>query len=175
MLGNGGRADKANRANLRMIAERIDHIFAAIDEIDDAFGQARFFKKFERTDHAERDALGRLQYKRVSAGDSVRQEPVGNHRGKIEWNDGGDDAERLANLHFVDAWSDVFQVVALHHHGNAAGDLDIFDASAQFCFRFAKGLAVFKSDQAREFVEMLFKQILQLEEILHALPRGSSA
>ena len=140
-----------------MIAERVDDIFAAVDEIDDAFGQTGFFKKLERADHAERHALGRLQHESVAASDGVGQEPVRNHRRKIKGNDGRDDSERLADLHFIDARRDVFQVVALHHHGNAAGDFDIFDAAAQFRFRFAEGLAVFKSDEAREFVDMLFK------------------
>ncbi len=45
MLGDGSGTDKTNRANLRMIAESVDDIFAAVDEINDAFWEAGFFEK----------------------------------------------------------------------------------------------------------------------------------
>src|SRR5271169_1619499 len=52
VLGDGRGTDKADGADLRVITERVDNIFAAVDEIDDAFGEAGFFEEFERADHA---------------------------------------------------------------------------------------------------------------------------
>ena len=101
-----------------------------------------FSSRSKAAGHGERDALGRLEDEGVAAGNGVGQKPERDHRGEIEGNDGGDDAERLADHHFVDAGSDVFEVVALHHHGDAAGDFDVFDGAAEFGFGFAEGFAI---------------------------------
>ena len=63
----------------------------------------------------------------------------------------------------------IFKRIALHEHRNAAGDLDIFDAAAQFALRLGQGLAVFGGDDRGQLVEMLFEQRLELEKKLHAV------
>jgi hypothetical protein len=113
-----------------MIDERVDNGFAAVDQIHYALGQSGFFEQLVDVAHGERNALGGLEDEGVAGGDGVGQIPERDHAGKIEWHDGGGDAERLADHHFVDAAGDVFEVVALHHHGNAAGDFDVFDGAA---------------------------------------------
>ena len=52
MLGDGSGADETDGANLRMVAERVDDIAAAVDQVDDAFGKAGFFEEFEGAAHA---------------------------------------------------------------------------------------------------------------------------
>src|SRR2546426_2131340 len=125
--------------------------------------------------HGKGNALGWFQDEGISARDGVWEKPVRDHRGEIEGYDGGDNSEGLADLHFVHAGRHVFEVVALHHHGNAASDFDVFDGAAKLGAGFRKGLAVFESDDSCEFVEILFEEIFQLEEILDALAGRGAA
>src|ERR1022692_1401744 len=150
------RSDEADGANFGMVDERVDHGLAAVDQTHYALGQSGFLEKFVNVMHGERDALGRLQNKSIPGCDGVGQIPERNHPRKIEGRDGGDDAERLANHHLVDAADNILEVVPLHHHGNAAGDFDILDA-------------------AGDVVDVLFEKHLQLEEWLNAVFRRSAA
>ena len=143
--------------------------------LDYAFGQSGFFEQLINVAHSERDALAGLEDERVAGGDGVGQIPERDHAGKIEGHDGGGDAERLADHHLVDAAGDVFEVVALHHHRNAAGDFDVFDRAAHLGFGFGESLAVFLSDDASDVVDVIFEQHLQLEERLDAVFGRSAA
>src|SRR6202030_421850 len=146
-----------------MVKQRVDRSFSPVDQTYNPFRQSGFFEKFVNVAHGERDALGRLQDERVSRGDGVRQVPERDHAGKVEGNNGGGDAEGLADHHLVDAAGDVFEVVALHHHGNAAGDLNVFNGTAHFGFGFGKRLAVFLGDDASDVVEVIFEENFELE------------
>ncbi len=101
--------------------------------------------------------------KRVAAGNGVGQKPERNHAGEIEWSDGRHYSQRLPDHHFVDAASHVFEVVALHHHGNAAGDFDVFDGASPLGFGLGESLAVFLGDDAAEFVDVFFEKLFQFE------------
>ncbi len=74
-------------------------------------------------------------------------------------------------IDLIDARRDVFEVVSLHEHRDAAGDLDIFDGAAHFAFGLGEGLAVFHDDSAGELVDVVFEQLFEREEILHAIAR----
>ena len=145
-----------------MIEQRIDGSLAAIDQIDHALGQPGLIEQFKGAAHGERHALRGLEDERVAAGDGVGQKPERNHAREIERRDGRDHAQRLADHHFVDAAGNVFEVVALHHHGNAAGDFDVLDGAAQLGFGLGESLAVFLRDDAAEFVDVLFEKIFSL-------------
>jgi len=71
--------------------------------------------------------------------------------------------------HLIDAARHIFEVVALHHHGNATGDFDVFDCASHLGFGFGEGLAVFLRDDAGNVVEVIFEQHLQLEQWLDAV------
>src|SRR5262245_58139709 len=60
VLGDWGGADEADGANFGMIEERVHGGLAAVDEIDDTFGQANLLDEFERALHGERNALAGL-------------------------------------------------------------------------------------------------------------------
>jgi hypothetical protein len=152
-----------------MIEKGIDRSFSAMNQVDYALGQAGFLQQFEDTLHGERNAFALFQNKSVAGGDGVGQKPEGDHAGKIEGSDGGDDSHGLANHHFIDAPCDVFQVVALHHHRNAASDFDVFDGAAKFGFGFGQSLAVFDGDQAAQLIDVFFEQHFQFEERLNAV------
>ena len=140
--------DKTDGANLGMIEQRVDDVLAAVHQVQTPFGSPMFSISLERPPHGERHALRWLQDKSISGGDGVGQKPERNHPGEIKRNDRGDHAQRLPDHHFVDAAGHVFEVVALHHHGNAAGNFDVFDGAAQLGFGFGKRLAVFLSEDA---------------------------
>ena len=112
---------------------------------------------------------------RVAGGDGIGQIPERDHAGKVERDDRRGDAERLADHHLVDAAGNVFEVVALHHHRNAAGDFDVLDGAAHLGFGFGEGLAVFLGDDARDVVDVIFEQHLQLEQRLDAVFGRSAA
>ena len=172
---DGRRSDETDGANFRMVEQRIDCGLASVDQIHYAFGQSGLLDEFVNVAHGERNALGGLEDECVAGRDGVRQIPERDHAGKIEGHDGGGDAERLADHHLVDAAGDIFEVVALHHHGNAAGDFDVFDGAAHFGFGFGESLAIFLRDDAGDVVDVIFEQHLQLEERLDAVFGRSAA
>ena len=113
--------------------------------------------------HGERHTFRRLQDESIAAGDCVREKPERDHRREIEWRDRCHNAKWLADHHFVDTASHVLQVVTLHHHRNAAGDLYIFDGAAQFPLGFRNGLPVFLGDDASQFINVVFQKLFQFE------------
>jgi len=175
ILRDGSGSDEADGANFGMVEKAVHRGFAAVDQVDYAFGQASFFEKFVDVAHGERHALTRLQDECIAGRDSVRQIPERDHAGEVEGHDGGGDAKRLADHHFVDAAGNVFEVVALHHHGNAAGDFHVLNRTAHFGFGFSEGLAVFLGDDAGNVIDVIFEQHLQLEEWLNAVFGRSAA
>ena len=172
---NWRRSDEADGTNFWMVDQRIDYSLAPIDETDHAFRQSGFFQQLVHVAHRERDALTRFQNKCVSCGDGVGQIPEGNHARKIKRHDRGGNADGLANHHLVDAASDVFEVVALHHHRDAAGHFHIFDGATHLSFGFGEGLAILRGDDASDVVDVLLEQHLELEERLDAIFGRSAA
>src|ERR1700676_132847 len=158
-----------------MIEKRVNGGFATVDQAYDAFGQSSFFEELVDVTHGERDALGGLEDERVAGGDGVGQIPERDHAGEIKRDDGGGDSDGLADHHLVDAAGDVFEVIALHHHGNAAGDLDVLNRPAHLGFRFGEGLAIFLRDDAGDVVDVIFEEHLQFEERLDAVFGRSAA
>src|SRR5579864_1851434 len=158
-----------------MVDQSINHGFAAVDQVHDTLRQTGLLEQFKGTSHRQRNAFGGFQNESVSAGDRVRQKPKRNHAGKIERSDGGNDSERLPDHGFVDAARDIFKVVPLHHHGNAAGDFDVFNSAAKLGFGFSKGFAVFLRDDSRQLVNVILEKHFQLEEGLNAVLRGSAS
>ena len=113
----------------------------------------------------------RFEHKAVAAGDSVGQKPQRHHAGKVERRDRRHDADRLADHMLVDAAGDIFDVGALHQRGNAAGHLDVLDRAAQLGLGLGQRFAAFVGGDARDLVDMLFQQILELEHILNSIGR----
>ncbi len=158
-----------------MIEERIDGDLGAVHQIHHALGNTALLQQFEGVFHGQGHALRRLYDKRVAAGDRVRQEPERNHAREIEWDDGGNHAQRLADHNLVDSAGHVFEVVALHHGRDTAGNLNVFDGAAHFALGFSEGLAIFLSKDAGDVVEVIFEQHLQLEQRLNAVLSGRAA
>ena len=165
------RSDERHGANARVIADRLDDFLAAVDQIDDAGRQVALLEQLEHPLLRQRHLLRRLQDERVAADDRERQKPQRHHRRKVERRDRGADANRLAHRDAVDAARDVLEAVAHEHRRRAARDLDALDAAAQAAARFVQRLAVLGRDDARDLLEVLFEQLLELEHRLRALDR----
>src|SRR5262249_16274437 len=80
-------------------------------------------------------------------------------------------SQRLANHGFVDARGHVLEVISLHHGGNPASDLDVFDGSPQLGFGFSQGLAILFGYHPRQFQEVVFKHVLEFEQRLNSFFR----
>ena len=97
-----GRADEAHRGDVRMIEDCVDHLLVAVDDVEDAVGQARFLHQLGEPHRHGRVALGWLEDEGVAARDRHSEHPHRDHCGKVEGSDSGADAERLAHRKDVD-------------------------------------------------------------------------
>src|SRR5712692_520829 len=70
---------------------------------------------------------------------------------------------------FINAGCDIFDVVAHHQRRDAGRNLDVFETALQFASRLGERLAALLRRQARNLVEVLLQQPLELEEVLDAL------
>ena len=145
--------------------ERVHGLLGAVHQVQDAGRNPRFLRQLEDAGRGKRDLLARLENERIPGGDRVGPEPAGDHRGEVERRDRGEDAERLADVFAVDAAGDVFERLAHHQGGNPAGVLDVFDPAPHGPTCLIERLAVLARDRGRDLVEVLFHQILELEEI----------
>ncbi len=58
ILRDVGRADEADRGDVGMVEDRVDHFLVAVDDVEDAVGQARFLHQLGE---ADRHATGRAR------------------------------------------------------------------------------------------------------------------
>src|SRR5262249_46966099 len=99
---DGCRADERHGADTRVIADGIDDVAAAVDDVDDPGWQVAAAQQLHHLALRERDLLRWLQDERVAGGNRKRQKPHWHHRRKVERRDGGADAEGLAHDMAVD-------------------------------------------------------------------------
>jgi hypothetical protein len=174
-FGDGGAADEGDGAHEGVVEEGFDGVAAAVDEADDAVGEAGFVAEADEVLGGHGDAFAGFEDEGVAGGDGVGEEPEGDHAGEVEGGDGGGDAEGLAEEVFVDAAGDVFVVPALDEGGHAAGDFDVLDAALEFADGFGEGLAAFAGDGAGEGVEVAFDEGFEAVEGLDAFDDGGVA
>src|SRR5262249_49320233 len=99
-----------------------------------------------------------------AAGDRRRPHPHRNHRGKVEWRDPGDDAERLPDRIHVDAGRRLLRVAALEQLGNTAAVLDHLETARDLALRVAEDLAMLGREDARDVVLALVDELADAEE-----------
>ena len=58
VLRDVGRSDEADRLDVRMVEDRVDHLLVAVDDVEDAVGQARFLHQLGK---ADRERSGRAR------------------------------------------------------------------------------------------------------------------
>ncbi len=149
----------------------VDGGLVAVDDVEDAVGEAGFLEHFGEEDGGAGVALGGLEDEGVAAGQRDGEHPHGDHRGEVEGGDAGDDAERLADGPGVDAGADLLCEFALQKLWDSGGELDVFEAAGGFAAGVGVDLAVLGGDEGGDLVEALLEDLAEAEEHAGAAER----
>jgi len=145
--------------------------FPPLTRFTTPFGNPVFSRSSVNVAHGKRDALGWLEDKCVASRDGVGQIPERNHAGKVEGHDGGGDADGWRIIISSMPRAHIFEVVALHHHGNATAT-STFSIARRISAWLRRRSCRFLRDDAGNVVEVIFEQHLQLEQWLDAVFGG---
>src|ERR1043166_2728698 len=109
-----------------MCTDGFDDVFAAIDDIKDAIGQACLFQDLSHSLAGKRHHFGRLHYHCVAEHESIRHRPIRYHQWKIEWNDRSNNADRKMFRPALDTTADFEDLTRnkLRHRACKFGQLD---------------------------------------------------
>src|SRR5205823_426064 len=122
-------AYEADGADQRVREEGIDGFFVAVEDVEDACGDAGVDEHLAQEVGREGDALGGFEDEGVAAGDGDGEHPERDHGGEIEGGDAGADADGMARCFAVDIAGDVGEGRAHEEAGDAAGELNDFYAA----------------------------------------------
>src|SRR5262249_52781190 len=175
MARDRARAAERDACYSRRGAEGVDHILAAVDEVDDAGREARLGDELEDPPLREGDLLARLEDEGVPRRDGVGQKPERDHRREIERGDRGGDADRLTGRQAVDTAGPVGQALAHHQRRDPGRVLDVLDAPAKVVPGLRERLAVLARADRGDLLLVLFEEGLPLEEETGTLDGRRSA
>jgi hypothetical protein len=131
-----------------MIEQGADSLFTAVDEVDDAGRKADLIDEFKDALLNEGILFRGFDDEGTAAGDGIGPEPEGDHEGEVEGSDGSADAQRLVDDFFIDAaCGPVFQTIAHHERGDAAGGFGIFEAALDLAAGVVEGFAHIGGDE----------------------------
>ncbi len=148
-----------------MCEQSVDRFLAAVHQVQDPRWEPGLVRQLYDPGRREGDLLARLEDERVAGGDGIGPEPERHHRREVERRDTRKDTQRLADVLTVDPRSYVFQCLAHHQSGDAAGVLDVLDAPADRAAGFVECLAVLPGDRGSDVVELLLHQRLEPEQV----------
>ena len=171
----GVEPTKRDAVHVRVGQEPVDGFLVAVQDLEDAVGQAGFLPELGEQHRGGGVAFGGLEDERVAGGDGHRRHPQRHHDGEVERGDAGDHAEGFAEGEDVDAGGDLVRVVALEQGGDAAGVLDDLEAAADFALGVGEDLAVLGGDQLGEVVHVGGDEFTELEQHSGALGQGDVA
>ena len=149
----------------------VDHFLVAVDDVEDAGGQAGLDEQFRDAQRHARIALGRLQDEGIAAGERRRDLPERDHGGEVERRDAGDHAERLAHRIDVDAGAGAVGELALHHVRSADADLDHFEPTLDVALGVGDRLAVLARQDLGQRIVFAVHQFEELHQHAHAALR----
>ena len=78
-----------------MVTNRIDGIFAAMNNVQDTGWNASFYRQFDQAHGHHRVLLRRLEHKSIAGGNGHREHPQRNHGRKVERRNARTDTQRL--------------------------------------------------------------------------------
>ena len=171
VLGDRGRADKADGLDVGIVEDRIDNRLVTVDDIEDAGRQACFEEQFGDAQRHARVALGRLQDEGIATGNRRRNLPQRDHRREVERGDASDDAERLAHRIDVNAGAGAVGELALHHVRGTDADFDNLEAALDVAPGVGNGLAMLAGQQFGQRVIFLVDQFEEAHQHAHAALR----
>jgi hypothetical protein len=164
VLGDGRGADEADGLDGGVGEDGVDGGLVAVDDVEDAVGQAGFLEHLGDQDGGAGVALAGLEDEGVSAGQGDGEHPHGDHGGEVERGDAGDDAEGLAHGVAVDAGADLLCEFALEKLWNSCGKLDDFEAAGGLAAGVGEDLAVLAVDEGGDLVEAALEDLAEAEE-----------
>ena len=111
-----------------MVEDRVDHFLVAMDDVEDAVGQARFLHQLGEADGHRRDrAREGLRMKALPQAIAMPNIHIGIIAGKLNGVMPATDAERLAHRIDVDAGAGAEGIFALQRLRDSAGIFDHFE------------------------------------------------
>ena len=164
-------ADEADGLDGGVGEDGVDGGLVAVDDVEDAVGEAGFLEHLGEEDGGGGVALGGLEDEGVAAGEGEREHPERDHGGEVEGRDAGDDAERLAHGPGVDAGADLLGELAFEELGDAGGVLDVFEAAHDFAFGVGEDLAVLAVEEGGDLVHAGLEDVAEAEEDAGAAER----
>ena len=147
-----------------MREDGVDRNLIAVDDVEDAVGQASFLEHLGEEDGGAGVALGWLEDEGVAAGEGDGEHPHGDHRGEVEGGDARDDAEGLAHGEAVDAGTDLLGEFTLQKLWNSCSELDDLEAAGGFAAGVGEDLAVLAVDEGGDVVEAALEDLAEAEE-----------
>src|SRR4051812_11663778 len=147
-LGDTGRADKADRFDIRMRTNAFDYLFAAVNYVKYTIGQAGLLQQLRHSPDRKRYKFGRLHYHRVAEDECVGHRPIWHHQWKIERHDRRDYAnwEMFCSTFYAFAY---FEDLARHELWHRARKLGQLNTLFHLGLCLVIGLAIFFGDKRR--------------------------
>ncbi|MDF9754931.1 hypothetical protein OKW51_001894 [Pseudomonas hunanensis] len=163
-----GRANERDRLDIRVGADAIDHLLAAMHHVEHAGRHASLQRQLDQHHGRQRVLLGRFEHEGVAADDGHREHPQRDHRREVERGDAGAHADRLAQGIGIDAAGDVFGELTHLQGADGGGVLDHFQAAEDIALGVGNGLALFGAEGHGDALAVFADQCLQLEHDAHA-------
>ncbi|KAJ6446052.1 CMGC/SRPK protein kinase [Purpureocillium lavendulum] len=191
-------ADEADGLDGRLIEDEVDGAVGAVDDVDDALGEARLLHKLRQDHGGAGVTLRRLQDESVAGDGGNGNAPEGNHGGEVlgrgpsaaclvmkraKWGrqfeltkgaDSGDNAERLAVGARLHVLGDL-EHLALEQLRGADGGLGDLKAAQDVALGISKRLALLEGDAGGQAVPVLADQLDEAEHDLLAGQDGGVA
>src|SRR5260221_3857274 len=158
-------ADKRYGIDARVIANRIDNIAFAIDDIKYSVGQPGLFEQEGQTAGAEGYLFRWFEDHAIAEDQGIGDGPVGDHGREVEGNNG---CYHSYGRTFGPAFYTPadFQYFARYQLGHGSGKLGEFDGFLYFSSGLIAGLTVFFADKGDQLFFVLFQQVFIPEEDL---------
>ena len=145
-------ANKAHRFHIGMHEQGVDRFFVALDHVEHAVWQARFFQQVGHEECGRWINRAGLQHKSVAASDGDGEHPHGHHHRKVERCDACHHAQWLAHGPVIDAGGNLLGVVAFEQLRDARGEFNNLNTARDLALGVGKHLAVLGRDHVREFI-----------------------
>ena len=149
--------------------DRVHRFLVAVDDLQDALGQARFLGQFRQHQRHGGVTLGWLEDEGVAAGDGRGEHPHRDHRGEVEGRDARRHAKRLTHGIHVDAGACAVGIFAFEQFGRADAVFHNLKPALHVACGVRQGLAVFAAESFRQFVHVTVEQGHEL----HQHPRAT--
>jgi hypothetical protein len=152
--------------------EPVDGDLVALDDVGDAVGEAGLTQQIGEEQRRRRVLLARLQDHGVAARQRVGQHPERDHGREVERRDGGHDADGLADRVHIHAAGGLLAVAALEQVGDAAGELDVLEATGHLAEGVGLHLAVLGGQEGGDLLAIALHELAQVEHHLGAAGEG---